>query len=194
MVLLLFGAGQILIAQDYQEALRSANEQRINTQKTGMQVRGIWAIGNVTLGLTLRGGATGPERHFHGMNTAWNVVNFGLATAVYIRNANAEKSRYTLSETVKKSMNLQKVYLLAAGLDAAFVAGGFYMRERSLQSDNPDMLRGFGNSFILQGGFLMLYDLVLFYAHSRVLQPALKWMDKLQPVSSANGVGFRLNF
>lgn len=193
-VLLVLAVGARLQAQTYEHVLRSVNEKRINTHKTSAQVLGAWAIGNIALGLTLRGGATGPPRYFHTMNVGWNVVNFSLATVSYIRFNQAGKRRYSLEETVKRSMNSQKLYLLNAGLDMAYVAGGLYLRERSTRSDNPDQLKGFGNSVILQGGFLFVYDLVLFYIHSRILRPAFKWMDKLQPAASGNGVGLQLQF
>ena len=119
-------------SQPYQNVLREVNEKRINAHKTGAQMLGAWAIGNVALGLTLRGGTTGPTRYFHTMNVAWNVVNFGLATVSYIRFNQAGKRRYSLEETVRRGMNSQKLYLLNAGLDVAYVAGGLYLRERSL--------------------------------------------------------------
>ena len=43
----------------------------------------------------------------------------------------------------------------------AYVVGGAYLRERgNNQPDKADQLRGYGKSVMLQGGFLLAFDLV----------------------------------
>jgi hypothetical protein len=55
--------------------------------------------------------------------------------------------------------------LLNAGLDVAYIATGFYLKERSKNSSSSERLRGYGNSLLLQGGFLLMFDVALYFIH-----------------------------
>jgi hypothetical protein len=83
--------------------------------------------------------------------------------------------------------------LLNTGLDAAYIATGLYLRERGLRLNN-DRNKGFGNSLIFQGSFLLVLDLVQYFAHEkngRVLQDQV---NKLQWNVGAGGVGLTYRF
>lgn len=52
-----------------------------------------------------------------------------------------------------------------AALDVAYITGGFLMKEMAKTRENKrDILRGYGKSLILQGGFLLAFDAVLYMA------------------------------
>jgi len=52
------------------------------------------------------------------------------------------------------------VLLINAGLDVAYLGSGFLLRYLSTRYDSrSDLLKGYGNSLILQGAFLLVFDL-----------------------------------
>jgi hypothetical protein len=68
-------------------------------------------------------------------------------------------------EIIKDFNSLQNILLLNAGLDVAYIATGFYLKERSKNSSSSERLTGYGNSLLLQGGFLLLFDVALYFIH-----------------------------
>ena len=56
-----------------------------------------------------------------------------------------------------------KVLLMNAGLDVAYITGGFLMKEMAKNREGKrGILRGYGRSLILQGGFLLAFDIILY--------------------------------
>ena len=55
------------------------------------------------------------------------------------------------------------MFLINAGLDVAYMGTGFLLRHLSTRNyKRPELLLGYGNSVILQGGFLFLFDGVMY--------------------------------
>lgn len=82
-----------------------------------------------------------------------------------------------------------------AGLDVGYVLGGLYLTERAKSAaKNPERLRGFGQSIVLQGGFLFVFDLAMYLIvnhHGRLLEPLLK---NVTLTGGLTGVGLRWDF
>jgi hypothetical protein len=94
------------------------------------------------------------------------VVNLSLAGFGLYGAFRADPAEFNASASVREHYNLQKLLLLNAGLDVAYMAGGLYLIERAKNSEsNADLLNGFGRSVIMQGGFLLLFDAVLYLIH-----------------------------
>jgi hypothetical protein len=132
-----------------------------------MLVLGSWAVGNIALGLGLQNRYEGEERYFHLMNAGWNAVNLGLATAGYLSAIKTDPASFNLTQSINEQQKLQKIFLFNAGLDVGYVLGGLYLMERSKTAEsNPERLKGFGKSIILQGGFLFAFDLIAYFAQA----------------------------
>lgn len=95
----------------------------------------------------------------------WNVVNLGIAALGYFNAVNSNPSSMTNLEIIKDYNSLQSILLLNAGLDAAYIMTGFYLKERSKNSTSAERLQGYGNSLLLQGGFLLAFDIALYFIH-----------------------------
>ncbi|MCK7526178.1 MAG: hypothetical protein MZV64_55535 [Ignavibacteriales bacterium] len=93
---------------------------------------------------------------FISLMLCWNVVNLGIAAFGYFNAVNSDPSSMTNLEIIKDFNSLQNLLLLNAGLDVAYIATGFYLKERSKNSSSSERLRGYGNSLLLQGGFLLV--------------------------------------
>ena len=173
-------------AQSYPD-LPALEHARLVHQQRAMLVLGGWAVGNIGLGLALRAGTDGSTRRFHEMNAIWNVVNLGIAGLGYYTLGGAESE---ILAGWRENISFEKILLFNAGLDVGYVLGGLYLRERARRPDaDADRLRGYGGSIILQGGFLLLFDLANYYiAHGRD-EPY-----RLLLGGTGEGVGLMLSF
>ncbi|MBD2713725.1 hypothetical protein KBK19_01610 [Microvirga sp. STR05] len=143
--------------------------RRATLDQCGMLVLGSWATGNIGVSGARYFTTEGKEKYFHQMNVGWGVVNLALAGTFFLaaRRPPAETSR---PELVKAQLRTENLYLLNAGLDVAYVATGFYLKERAKSRSSAtrhDQLRGYGESLLLQGGFLLAFDGLLYVAHHR---------------------------
>jgi hypothetical protein len=150
------------------QELPEAWEAEQSFRQTGMLVLGSWATANIVTGLIGRSQTEGSRSRFYEMNAIWNSVNLGIAVFGYISAQKLDPSGSAF-ELYKSQQQLDRVLLINAGLDIAYMATGLWMRERSKNiSGNPDLWLGYGNSIILQGAFLFVFDLAMFGLHQRI--------------------------
>jgi hypothetical protein len=148
-------------------SLAEAYQQDVKIRKTGMAILGTWAVGNMITGAIGRSQTTGQNAYFHEMNLIWNVVNLGIAGAGYYFTATGDTPE-SASVLLNNQVSFQKTLLFNAGLDLAYIAGGFYLMERAKNTTiRPERLRGYGKSVILQGSFLFVFDIILHTIHSK---------------------------
>ncbi|WKK77960.1 hypothetical protein QYS49_13360 [Marivirga salinae] len=148
-------------------SISEAYNKDVKIRKTGMAILGTWAVGNMITGAIGRNQNTGQRAYFHEMNLIWNVVNLGIAGAGYYFTATGDMPE-SASELLNDQVSFQKTLLFNAGLDLAYIAGGFYLMERSKNTINkPERLKGYGKSVILQGSFLFVFDIILHTIHSK---------------------------
>jgi hypothetical protein len=143
------------------------NEERLDINRKGMLVLGSWAALNLVSSPIMASRSQGAERYFYQMNGYWNAVNLVIAGFGYY-GAISGASDLGLAASLTEQHNIEKILLLNTGLDLAYMAGGMYLIERSRNtSKNPDRLRGFGRSIVLQGAFLFTFDVILYAIHHR---------------------------
>jgi hypothetical protein len=130
---------------------------------TGMYVLGGWAVANLATGGVGWSRTTGSAMYFHQMNFFWNTVNLGIAGFALYSATQMEPLRMSYQELMDQHMRYKNLYLINAGLDVVYMGTGFLLRHLSARSSNrADLLMGYGNSVILQGGFLFLFDGVMY--------------------------------
>ncbi|WP_338875883.1 hypothetical protein WBJ53_09650 [Spirosoma sp. SC4-14] len=141
--------------------LRVFSEQRIQHQKILGLALGGYALANIAVGSIAAGQTTGETRYMHRMNVYWNLVNLGIAGAGLLGARKANAANEPLPQAVRRHETMKQVLLFNAGLDVAYIAGGAYLSERAMSHPNKqDQLRGYGKSIMMQGGFLLAFDLV----------------------------------
>lgn len=163
--LLLIPISQLIAQENISDSLMSFHQSRKNINESAMLVLGGWAAANILVGTYGNFKASGEAKYFHQFNAMWNVVNLGIAAFGYFNAVNSDPSSMTNLEIVKDYNSLQNFLLLNAGLDAAYIMTGFYLKERAKNFSSAERLRGYGNSLLLQGGFLLLLDVSLFFIH-----------------------------
>jgi hypothetical protein len=189
LILFFFLVSFPLLAQEI-PALQDFNQTRLGYNRSGMLILGTWAIGNMVWGGIGASQTSGEVKAFHQMNLYWNSVNLVIAGFGYYQ-ATKEVPGTDFWATMNAQQSIEKILLVNAALDVAYMAGGLYMKERGLRSDNSRLV-GFGQSVILQGAFLMAFDAVMYgfhQAHAGEL-PGLVQNISLGPT----GLSFRMTF
>lgn len=187
---IILGSIGIIKAQSTHDDLEQVNEKRLQLNQNGMKVLGGWAAGNIIAGGVGMARSEGSTRYFHQMNIAWNGVNLAIAGLGYFGSKKSASS-FTLKETIREFHSFEKILLFNGGLDVGYIATGAYLWERGLRKDS-DRLKGYGQSLILQGGFLLTFDLIMYFASRKQSNKLLKALDgvSLQP----DGISYRHTF
>lgn len=186
-LLLLLVVSNDLLAQ----SLNEFNQSRLDINKTGMMVLGGWAAGNIVLNPILGRGASGSDKYFYQMNTWWNVVNLTIAGFGYYSAVSDDPSAFGALASLQEQHSIEKILLVNAALDVGYTLGGLYMKERSLNlSKNADRLHGFGRAVMLQGGFLLVFDAILYAVHKSNSQELMNILSSI----SLSSQGFCLRY
>jgi len=139
---------------------------RLGMNATGMGLLILWASVNILIGVAGWIFSRGTYRYFFQMNAFWNLINLGLGLAGYFGAAGADSTLLTQAGIVAAYHDMQNLYILNAGLDVAYIAIAFLLIERARRTPaRQNLLKGYGYSLILQGGFLFVFDLVMFLVH-----------------------------
>jgi hypothetical protein len=184
----------VIYAQNTTHDLTSSYEQLQQKERRAMLQLGTWAVGNIALGSVLAARSKNAEnKAFHQMNAGWNLVNLAIAGFGYYSSQQSVPTDLTAWVLLEKNYGLQKTFLFNAGLDIGYMAGGALLMERSKNTiKNPERLRGFGKSVILQGGFLFVFDVAQFFVIKADNQALKNIFEKVS--LSTNGFSFQTNF
>ena len=127
-------------------------------------------------------------KHFHEMNVMWNMVNLGLAVPGYLKAKRGGKE-LTLEEMIKEQKKTEIIFLVNDILDLGYIATGIWMKNEAVnQAGRADMYRGYGNSLILQGSFLLAFDTYAYYVH-RNHAKQLPMLEKVSVHTIGTGLG-----
>ena len=128
------------------------------TEARHLAIMGGWSAANLVGGTTGYVLADDPQwRNFHGTNAAWNVVN-GAIVAAGALGLNRRRDGFETPEALAKHQRgLQTSLAINIGLDVAYVGTGAALMALGASNERDD-LRGMGQSLILQGGFLLVFD------------------------------------
>lgn len=155
-----------LEAQD--NSLLEYNTQLNQINRISMSVLSGWAVLNFIGFGTASFFTQGQIQGFSRMNALWNIVNMAIAFPALYQSLVFNPSDYDLAQSITMHFDLEKAFLLNTGLDVAYIASGFLLMEIARRSTikNPEELTGFGQGLILQGGFLIVFDLVMYFIHA----------------------------
>lgn len=175
-----------------QPALIDFNQKRIDITRIGMITLGSWGLANVAVNGLLLNQTEGDPYYFHQMNMLWGGIDAVVAGLGYY-SAVRSGSALNLIRTIGEYQSISRTLLFNAGLDVAYVVGGLYLLERAKnETQRRDRFRGYGRAVILQGGFLLAFDAVLYFV-LRSQSGALDTIIQNLTVSS-QGMGFIYRF
>lgn len=180
--------GSVTLKAQTGAELDAFNSSRERTTRNGMYVLGGWAIGNITYSGIEYYQTNGTEKYFHQMNVIWNSVNVALAGGSLLARS---KPGMDFNKTVRTQINTEKMFLANAALDLVYSSAGLYLTEKAKSSKQHDKLYGWGESLMLQGGFLFLFDTSMCILHTRHgNKKLLPFMQKVQV--STSGIGLKI--
>ena len=148
-------------------ALDLINHARELLAERGMAVLGAWTLLNLVVSgyHVARTDARTATHHFHLMNVAWNVVNTLIAVWGLLQAHPQQVAGLTLPESLAAQKHFENVLLLNAGLDVGYLAIGRWLQGRAATAERPERMTGYGRSVLLQGGFLLVFDLGFYAAY-----------------------------
>lgn len=144
------------------------NRARLEASRVGMYTLGIWAVGNMGVGAV--GLALEKDerlRFIHLGNLLFNAVNLGLALNTLIREWNEDPSELDAKQSVRAAEQIEKVFFINAALDLGYLALAGFLWQRGEAVSDPRLV-GLGQSLIIQGGFLLLFDLTMGILNARL--------------------------
>lgn len=125
------------------------------------------------------------------MNAYWNIVNLGIASWGLIQLRKEFTQKYTYTKNQLAQQKLEKILLLNTGLDLTYMATGFLVKEKGNRLNNLKTT-GYGNSLLLQGAYLLAFDLVQYGNHGRNGKILAGQLSKLQINANGNDIGLGL--
>ncbi|MCA2981277.1 MAG: hypothetical protein INH41_02695 [Myxococcaceae bacterium] len=169
-------------------ALTDWNHRRLQTNRVAMLVLGTWAVANIGVGAVGFGLERDERvRWLHLGNASWNVVNLALAIAGLAADWRKDPASFDAKQSLEASNTQEKILLVNAGLDVAYLAAGAFLWQRGEATADRSLL-GFGQALLLQGGFLLLFDTMLAIVNGRLTHELMLGVE----VTPAGGVGARL--
>jgi hypothetical protein len=179
----------LLHAQNSTFDAQNYAQKSFDLQKKGMIVLGSWATLNLISGSTGYFLSENDSKYFHQMNAGWNIINLGIAGFALYNLSQSDATLMTYPDIITDLQSLDKILLFNAGLDLGYMAAGAWLWERGLRKKSS-RLRGYGKSLLLQGGFLLAFDLILYLMHSPLTNELIKDPERFQITSN----GFRIYF
>ena len=164
----------------------------IRTTNTGMYMLGGWAITNIATGAYGWSRFDGDKKYFHQMNLFWNTVNLSIAGYALYSNSMLDISAMGADEIMDKHTGTERILLINTALNVGYIGTGLLMRHFSGRSEkHGDLLKGYGNSVILQGSFLFVFDLVLY---GILRNQRIDFMDNINVALFPDGAALRFVF
>lgn len=149
--------------------------QRVAVARPAMWTLGAWSVANIGVGTV--GALTASDeqwRAFHSGNAAWNTVNLGIAGLSLWGLSREQPGDGGLAGALERAHGLDVALALNTGLDVAYVTAGAWLWERGQRLGDPQQV-GLGQSLVLQGGALLVFDATVLTLHRRAttLRPAV---------------------
>lgn len=126
-----------------------------------------WSVAN--MGVGAGGWALAEDRRwraFHRANLLWNTVNVAIAIPSVVGAVRDDPGAYTLGSSLDEDRSLVLAYGVNTGLDVGYIFAGAFLHEFGRRTDNDDLV-GTGWSLMAQGGYLFVYDLVMWILHGK---------------------------
>jgi hypothetical protein len=128
------------------------------------------------------------------MNIFWNGFNLGLAGLGYIGAKRTAFNTISLVDLLRHQNKSEKTFLFNAGLDVAYIAGGAYLTKRTKRKIDPSKLTGYGNAVMVNDGFLLLFDVIMYSVHHHHGKKLGGIIDKLQVAGTGTCVAVSYHF
>jgi hypothetical protein len=185
-----------------QDSLKAYNAERISITSHGMAVLGSWGIVNLGAGALWgwnggsshinpnTGSTTAPisysnsteKKYFFQMGAIWGSVDFVTALLGYTSTQKYKnKKNLTAAQVLEQQNRIEKIFRINSYLDIGYIGAGLYLKLAG-DSRNSPIMKGYGESILVQGGFLLLFDELMLKAEKGNGSKLRNFLEK-HPVS-----------
>jgi len=151
-----------------------------------------WGVGNLVAGtawwLTTPGDRS--ARYFHQMNALWNTVNVTLGV-IGLVSSRRDGASTPIDVSVHRSKRSQQIFAINLALDFGYIAAGALTWDIGVSRQHLRAI-GYGQSVVLQGGFLLIFDAVMLGLHQRHLERFLARRRRLNLGPATTGWGLQV--
>ena len=110
--------------------------------------------------------------YFHQMNFNWNLINAGICGVSHLLVHRDSKKPWNLNDISSRKNKAEKSLTFNMGLDLLYVITGFVLNQTANESKgNLNINKGYGNSLMIQGGYLLLYDAIFLRRLKKIKVP-----------------------
>ena len=174
--------------------LTKFEKERVRYSKNAMITLAGWSVANI-VGSGIATDTRNKEmRYFHQMNVMWGGINLAIAGLGYWGAGREKINNPVLADVLKHQNKLEKTYLINLGLDVLYVGSGLLMNKTSDNQKNPEKFKGYGSSIMAQGGFLLLYDAVMYSIHHKHGKQLKGMGDKVMLNAGPGAISITYNF
>jgi hypothetical protein len=128
--------------------------------RQGMIILSSWGASNIAESMYFTPRTNGSKSYFHQMNGLWNTVNLGLGVAGIIKSHRMLK-KPNLADFPHGIMKVEKAYRINFYIDFAYIGTGSLLWGLNQRTGNPNQAKGFGQSILTQGLFLLGFDYIM---------------------------------
>ena len=196
-----------------QDSLKVYNAERVRITSNGMEYLGGWGMLNLATGAYMNWGTgskaitiivdgnqvpgriskLSPElKYFAQMNTIWGSANFITALIGYTGTQNNKNKKLNAAQTLQEQERIQKIFKINMYFDVAYLGAGAYLKLVG-DSRNSPIMKGSGESVLLQGGFLLLFDGLMFHAEKTHGTKLRNFLEKHPMTFDGKRVGIIFN-
>jgi hypothetical protein len=146
------------------DSLKVYNDERVRITSNGMEILGGWGLVNAGISGPTWVNSTSPEtRYFFQMNTIWGATDFLAGLFSYTGLQNSKNKPLSAAETLRQQQKIEKIFFINGCLDVVYIGTGAYLKLAG-DSRNSPIMKGYGGSILLQGGFLLIFDGLMYKA------------------------------
>ena len=142
-------------------------------QQQSLSLLSGWSVGNLIFSPLSTKNLFSPEttnEHFHQMNFSWNLLNVGIASLGHIIVNKDSKKPWDMKTLYDKKTKAEKNIIINMGLDITYMISGLLLKNNAKKNNSEySMNKGYGNSLILQGGYLLFYDAIFLMKLKKIL-------------------------
>jgi len=174
--------------------LANFEKERVRYSKNAMITLAGWSVANIVGSGFATDTRNKEMRYFHQMNVMWGGINLAIAGLGYWGAGKEKINNPVLADVLKHQNKIEKTYLINAGLDVVYVGSGLLMNKTSDNQKNPAKFKGYGNSIMAQGGFLLLYDAIMYAIHRKHGKQLKGLGDKVMLNAGPGAISLTYNF
>ena len=169
-------------------------KERVRYTKNSMAALAGWSLVNIVGSGFATKSHNAEVRAFHQMNVMWGSINLALSGLGYFGASREKINNPVLADVMKHQNRIEKTYLINLGLDVVYVGAGLLMNKTSDNQKNPEKFEGYGNSIMVQGGFLLLYDAIVYSIHHKHGKQLKVMNDKVSLNAGPGAISLTYNF